>query len=73
VPRGYKENNWVKVGSNTSTVALRVVGDEEKGTQCLARTSSKCKRQTHLLGREASVQLKKVLVVGLKGLGAKMN
>jgi hypothetical protein len=25
----------VDAGSNTSTVALRVVGDEEKGTQCL--------------------------------------
>jgi hypothetical protein len=41
VHRGYKEDNWsnnkhsrVEAGSNTSTVALRVVGDE-KGTQCL--------------------------------------
>jgi hypothetical protein len=25
----------VEAGSNTSTVALRVVGGEEKGTQCL--------------------------------------
>jgi hypothetical protein len=25
----------VEVGSNVSTVALRVVGDDEKGTQCL--------------------------------------
>jgi hypothetical protein len=25
----------VKVGSNTSTVALRVVGGDEKGTRCL--------------------------------------
>jgi hypothetical protein len=25
----------VEVGSNTSTVALRVVGGDEKGTQCL--------------------------------------
>jgi hypothetical protein len=25
----------VKMGSNTSSVALRVVGNDEKGTQCL--------------------------------------
>jgi hypothetical protein len=25
----------VEAGSNTSTVALRVVGGDEKGTQCL--------------------------------------
>jgi hypothetical protein len=38
VQRGYKEDNWgdpvrdsrVKVGSNTSTVALRVVGGDER-------------------------------------------
>jgi hypothetical protein len=38
VQRCYKEDNWgsrVKMGSNTSTVALRVVGGDEKGTQCL--------------------------------------
>jgi hypothetical protein len=47
----------------------------------LARAISNCKRQPHTLVREGgyirtiteSVQLKKILVVGLKGLGAKMN
>jgi hypothetical protein len=41
-PSSYKEDNygnWVQsraeAGSSTSTVALRVVGDDEKGTQCL--------------------------------------
>jgi hypothetical protein len=39
-----------KVGSNTSTVALRVVGGDEKEVSnlrmtTLARTSSNCKRQ----------------------------
>jgi pyruvate/oxaloacetate carboxyltransferase len=35
VQRGYKEDNRVEAGLNTSTVALRVVGGVEKGTQCL--------------------------------------
>jgi hypothetical protein len=29
------ENSHVEAGSNTSTVALRVVGGDEKGIQCL--------------------------------------
>jgi hypothetical protein len=34
--RQYSENTaHVEVGSNTSTVALRIVGGEDKGTQCL--------------------------------------
>jgi hypothetical protein len=28
-------SSYVEEGSNTSTVALRVVGGDEKGTQCL--------------------------------------
>jgi hypothetical protein len=39
VPRGYLEDNWadpgstrVEAGSNTSTVTLRVVGGDEKGS-----------------------------------------
>jgi hypothetical protein len=47
----------------------------------LARTNSNCKRQTHPLRQRgcyirtitASVQLKKILVVVLKGLVAKTN
>jgi hypothetical protein len=42
VQRDYNEGIWddpvksrVEAGSNTSTVALRVVGGDEKGTQCL--------------------------------------
>jgi hypothetical protein len=35
----------------------------------LARTSSNCKRRAIT----TSVQVKKILVVGFKGLGAKMN
>jgi hypothetical protein len=38
VPRCYKQDQLaprVQAGSNTSTVALRVVGRDEKGTQCL--------------------------------------
>jgi hypothetical protein len=35
VQRNYKERTRVEAGSNTSTVALRVVGEGEKGTQCL--------------------------------------
>jgi hypothetical protein len=42
VQRGYLEDNsgdqfstCVEAGSNTSTVALRVVGGDEKGTQCV--------------------------------------
>jgi hypothetical protein len=42
VPRLFKENQRdklliprVEAGSNTSTVALLLVGDDEKGTQCL--------------------------------------
>jgi hypothetical protein len=48
VSKSYKEENWgnqvsfsfvtesrVYAGSNTSTVALRVVGGDEKGTQSL--------------------------------------
>jgi hypothetical protein len=43
VQRSYKEENWgdpvrdsrVEVGSNISTVALRVVGGDENGSQCL--------------------------------------
>jgi hypothetical protein len=30
-----KKITRVKVGSNTSTASLRVVGGDEKGTQCL--------------------------------------
>jgi hypothetical protein len=37
----------------------------------LARASSNCKR--HIVIITASVQLKKILVVGFKGLGAKTN
>jgi hypothetical protein len=32
--RKYSESR-VEAGSNTSTIALRVVGDDEKVTQCL--------------------------------------
>jgi hypothetical protein len=39
--RGYKEDDWgdrvktrMEEGSNTPTVVLRVVGGDEKGTQC---------------------------------------
>jgi hypothetical protein len=44
VPKSYLQDIWgdpvsggssVEVGSNTSTAALRVVGGDEKGTQCL--------------------------------------
>jgi hypothetical protein len=39
VPRSYLEDNWgdsfMEAGSNTSTVALRIVGGDEKETQCL--------------------------------------
>jgi hypothetical protein len=40
VQKSYLEDNWVnearvEAGSNTSTVALRVVGGDGKGTQCL--------------------------------------
>jgi hypothetical protein len=47
VPRSYLEDNWadkvvkkkkkarMEAGSNTSTVALLVVGGDEKRTQCL--------------------------------------
>jgi hypothetical protein len=41
VPRGYimrtlaEQEYGAEVGSNTSTIALRVVGGDEKGTQCL--------------------------------------
>jgi hypothetical protein len=42
VPKLHKDSIWccelkdrMDSGSNTSTVALRVVGDDEKGTQCL--------------------------------------
>jgi hypothetical protein len=31
----YELNIYVEAGSNTSTVALRVVGGDEKETQCL--------------------------------------
>jgi hypothetical protein len=31
----YFEGSPVEVGSNTSTITLRVVGGDEKGTQCL--------------------------------------
>jgi hypothetical protein len=34
LPLSYK-GKVVEAGSNTSTVALRVVGGDEKGTQCL--------------------------------------
>jgi hypothetical protein len=33
--RLFKLSSHVEAGLNTSTVALRVVGGEEKGTQCL--------------------------------------
>jgi hypothetical protein len=48
----------VEAGSNTSTLTLRVVGDDEKRSQsdpnitALARTRSICKRQTRPLVRE---------------------
>jgi hypothetical protein len=32
---GASRRSRVEAGSNTSAVALRVVGDDEKGTQCL--------------------------------------
>jgi hypothetical protein len=32
---GVQELSRVEAGSNTSTVNLRVVGGDEKGTQCL--------------------------------------
>jgi hypothetical protein len=40
VPRCYNQDNWSNdfdpvAGSNTSTAALRVVGGDEKGKQCL--------------------------------------
>jgi hypothetical protein len=42
VQSGYKEDNWgdpvnsrVKAGPNNSTIALRIVGGDEKGTLCL--------------------------------------
>jgi hypothetical protein len=37
VPKGLynDDTSRVEAGSNTSTVALRVVGGDEKGTQCL--------------------------------------
>jgi hypothetical protein len=42
IQSGYTEDNWsdpirsrVEAGSNTYTIALRVVGGKEKGTQCL--------------------------------------
>jgi hypothetical protein len=89
----------VEAGSNTSTVALRVVGGDKKGSveseskiwslvprdsdprmNALARASSSCKLHTHPLVRgcyirtiTAGVQLRKNLVVSLKGLGAKTN
>jgi hypothetical protein len=34
-PRPARDSACVETESNTSTVALRVVGGEEKGTQCL--------------------------------------
>jgi hypothetical protein len=57
----------VEAGSNTSTVTLRVVGGDEKGSlkservkygrmTALARTSSIYKRQTRLLVREGTPQ-----------------
>jgi hypothetical protein len=40
----------------------------------LARASSNCKRQTHpMMTMTAGVQLKKNLLLSLKGLGAKTN
>jgi hypothetical protein len=30
-----ERSNRVEAGSNTSTIALRIVGGNEKGTQCL--------------------------------------
>jgi hypothetical protein len=55
--------------------------DSDPRMTALARTSSKCKLQTHALVREdvtlrtitPSANLKKILVVGLKGLGVKTN
>jgi hypothetical protein len=58
----------VEAGSNTSTIALRVVGGDEKGRlesetlprdsdprmTALVRASSICKRQTHPLVRESA-------------------
>jgi hypothetical protein len=51
----------VEAGSNTSTVTLRVVGRDEKGSRdlrktALARASSIYKRQTRPLVREGAPQ-----------------
>jgi hypothetical protein len=57
-----RKRSRMEEGLNTSTVALRVVGGDKKGSlesetvkygpEALARTSSNCKRQTHPLVRE---------------------
>jgi hypothetical protein len=57
---------------------LQVGGDSnlrDPGMTVLARTSSNCKRQGGYskITMKASVQLKKILVVGLKGFGTKTN
>jgi hypothetical protein len=44
----------VEVGSNTSTVALWVIGADKKGMTALARVSGNCKRQTRPLIRESA-------------------
>jgi hypothetical protein len=60
----YELESRVKAGSNISTVALRVVGGDEKGTlesetvkygRESHGTSSNCKRQIHPLVRESAL------------------
>jgi hypothetical protein len=67
---GFQSSSEVEARSNTSTVALRVVRGDEKGSlesetvkygrdtdprmTALARASSNCKRQTHPLVSESA-------------------
>jgi hypothetical protein len=81
MPRCYNRDSWrrlrctrVEAGSNTSTVTLRVVGGDEKGSlksetvkyekTMLARTSSINKRHTRLSSERAPHKNKTVTVEG---------